>query len=149
MSTIATVTALAGRQATPGSETSPYLRGLKVDANGVVYVAEAAGGRVLKITPDGKVSTILQLDSPWAATDVAVFGDIVYSMEFTHDAGDDRTTWMPRIRKMMPDGRSTVIVTVDQLPGARPSTNSRPVDSHNISSLEFIELVLHTALLFG
>jgi sugar lactone lactonase YvrE len=149
VSTIATVTPLTGRPATPGSEKSPYLRGLKVDPNGVVYVAEAAGGRVLKITPDGKVSTILQLDSPWAPTDVAVFGDAVYSMEFSHDAGDDRTTWMPRIRKITPDGRSTVILTVDQMPGARPTANTVLPVSHDISSIEFLELLLRTLFLFA
>src|SRR5688500_4466443 len=76
VSTIATVTALEGRPATPGSEERPYLRGLKVDNNGVVYVADAADGRVLKIAPDGRVTTLLLLESPWAPTDVALFGDI-------------------------------------------------------------------------
>jgi len=147
VSTVSTVTALTGRTATPGSEKSPYLRGLKVDANGVVYVAETAGGRVLKITPDGKVSTIVQLDNPWAPTDVAVFGDIVYVLEFSHDAGDDRTTWMPRIRKITPDGRSTVIVTVDQMPGARPTRVTAQPNTQNISSIEFLELVVRTILL--
>ncbi len=130
VSTIATVTALTGRAATPGVEERPYLRGLKVDANGVVYVADAADARVLKITPDGKVTTIVQLESPWAPTDVAVFGDIVYVLEFTHDAGDDRTTWMPRIRKITPDGRSTIIVTIDQMPGARPAKTSARVSDN-------------------
>jgi len=134
VSTIATVTALTDRPAIPGSEKRPYLRGLKVDANGVVYVADAADARVLKITPDGKVSTIKQLESPWAPTDVALFGDIVYVLEFTHDAGDDRLTWMPRIRKITPDGRSTIIVTVDQMPGARPSKQV----SANVYWVEFL-----------
>jgi sugar lactone lactonase YvrE len=146
VSTIATVTALTGRPATPGSEKSPYLRGLKVDANGVVYVAEAAGGRVLKITPDGKVATILQLESPWAPTDVAVFGDIVYVLEFSHDDGDDRTTWMPRIRKITPDGRSTVIVTVDQMPGGRPPRTAEAV-SYSLFSAEFWDLLLRSVFL--
>ena len=119
----------------------PYLRGLKVDTKGVVYVADAADARVLKITPDGKVSTILQLESPWAPTDVAVFGDIVYVLEFTHDAGDDRTTWMPRVRKITPDGKSTIIVTVDQMPGARP----RPLHS-SLSFLDCALYILHFAL---
>ena len=120
VTTVATVAPLSKGPAIPGSDSRPYLRGLKVDNKGVVYVADAADARVLKITPDGKMSTILQLESPWAPTDVAVYGDIVYVLEFTHDAGDDRTTWMPRVRKITPDGKSSVIVTVDQMPGARP-----------------------------
>jgi hypothetical protein len=121
ISTVATVMPLTRGAAIAGSDSRPYLRGLKVDANGVVYVADAADARVLKITPDGKVSTILQLESPWAPTDVALFGDIVYVLEFLHTPGDNRLEWMPRIRKITPDGRSTIIVTVDQMPGARAS----------------------------
>jgi sugar lactone lactonase YvrE len=120
VTTVATIAPLTNGPAIPGSNSRPYLRGLKVDPKGVVYVADAADARVLKITPDGKTTTILQLESPWAPTDVALFGDNVYTIEFTHDAGDDRTTWMPRVRKITPDGKSTVIVTVDQMPGARP-----------------------------
>lgn len=119
VSTLATISPLANGPKIPGNEMRPYLRGLKVDPNGVVYVADAGDARVLKVTPDGKVSTILHLESPWAPTDVAVFGDIVYVLEFTHDAGDDRTTWMPRIRKITPDGKSSIILTIDQMPGAR------------------------------
>lgn len=118
-STLATISPLASGPRIPGNEMRPYLRGLKVDVKGVVYVADAGDARVLKVTPDGKLSTILQLESPWAPTDVAVFGDIVYVLEFTHDAGDDRTTWMPRIRKITPDGKSSIIVTIDQMHGAR------------------------------
>jgi len=120
VSTVATVAALTNGPAIPGSDSRPYLRGLKVNTKGMVYVADAADARLIKITPEGKVTSILQLESPWAPTDVALFGEIVYVLEFTHDAGDDRTTWMPRIRKITPDGKSTIIMTVDQMPGARP-----------------------------
>ncbi|HKX84957.1 MAG TPA: hypothetical protein VJL58_12100 [Pyrinomonadaceae bacterium] len=121
VSTLATVPALANGPKIPGSETHPYLRGLKVDAKANVYVADAGDARVLKIARDGKVSTLLQLESPWAPTDVAVFGDIVYVLEFLHTPGDDRLDWMPRVRKVTPDGKSTIIITIDQMPGARPA----------------------------
>ena len=147
VSTIATVTPLASGPAIPGSDSRPYLRGLKVDANGVVYVADAADARVLKITPDGKVTTILQLETPWAPTDVAIFGDTVYVLEFTHDAGDDRTTWMPRVRKITPDGRSTIIMTVDQMPGAR-APKSAASASYNFFSVEFLNLIRAFSVLF-
>jgi sugar lactone lactonase YvrE len=147
VSTIATVAALTSGPAIPGSESRPYLRGLKVDANGTVYVADAADGRVLKVMPDGKVSTLLQLESPWAPTDVAVFGDVVYVLEFTHDAGDDRLTWMPRIRKITPDGRANIILTVDQMPGARPPKPSGSV-TYSVFSVEFWDLFLRSVILF-
>lgn len=146
VSTAKVVPKLANGPSIPGSEKHPYLRGLKVDSTGNVFVADSGDARVLKISPDGKVTTLAQLESPWAPTDVAVFGDTVYVLEFTHDAGDDRTTWMPRIRKITPDGRSTVIMTVDQMPGARAA---KPADSisNNISSGWFWELLFRAVFL--
>jgi len=146
VSTLATISPLANGPKIPGNDTHPYLRGLKVDAKGVVYVADAGDARVLKIPPDGKVATILQLESPWAPTDVAIFGDIVYVLEFSHTAGDDRTEWMPRIRKITPDGKSTIILTVDQMPGARPSKGATSV-SYNVFSIEFLDLLLRSFIL--
>lgn len=119
VTTIATVAPLVGGPAIPDVDKHPYLRGLKVGGDGVVYVADTGYARVLKITPDGKVATLVQLESPWAPTDVAIFGDIVYVLEYLHTPGDDRLEWMPRVRKIMPDGKSTIIMTVDQMPGAR------------------------------
>lgn len=148
ITTVATVTALTNGPAIPGSDSRPYLRGLKVDPKGVVYVADAADARVLKITPDGKTTTILQLESPWAPTDVALYGDNVYVLEFTHDAGDDRTTWMPRVRKITPDGKSSIIVTVDQMPGARPpkrTAAAAPV-SQNILWVDVLKAILRSLL---
>ena len=147
VSTLATISPLAKGLKIPGNATHPYLRGLKVDAKGVVYVADAGDARVLKITPDGKVATVLQLESPWAPTDVAVFGDIVYVLEFLHTPGDDRTEWMPRIRKITPDGTSTIILTVDQMPGARPTKPAAPVSSSAIW-VGFLDL-LWRSLFFG
>ena len=74
VSTVGSVPALANGPKIPGTDLHPYLRGIKVDRNGGVYVADAGDARVLKITPDGKVSTLVQLESPWAPTDVALFG---------------------------------------------------------------------------
>jgi sugar lactone lactonase YvrE len=141
VSTIATVTALTKDPAIPGIEKRPYLRGLKVDSNGTVYVADNADARVLKITPDGKVTSLLQLESPWAPTDVAIFGDSVYVLEYLHTPGDDRLEWMPRVRKITADGKSTIIVTVDQMPGARTSKPTASV-SYNFFSVEFFDLLL-------
>jgi hypothetical protein len=140
VSTIATVTPLANRTATPGIEERPYLRGLKVDGNGVVYVADSADARVLKITADGRVTNILQLESPWAPTDVALFGDIVYVLEYSHTAGDDRLEWMPRVRKIAGDGKSTIIMTVDRMPGARADQRR----SYNI-----LDILLRSFILYG
>jgi hypothetical protein len=156
VTTIATVTPLPRDAAIPGVESRPYLRGLKVDANGAVYVADSGDARVLKVTPDGKVTTLLQLESPWAPTDVAVFGDIVYVLEYSHTPGHDRLEWMPRVRKIEPplqDPRSKiqdrVILTVDQMPGARsPKPPATPV-SQNISKISLWDLIKLPFSLFG
>jgi sugar lactone lactonase YvrE len=146
VTTVATVVPLANGPKIPDVEKHPYLRGLKVDPNGVVYVADSGDARTLKITPDGKVTTLVQLETPWAPTDVAVFGDIVYVLEFLHTGGEDRTEWMPRVRKITADGRSTIIMTVDQMPGARPTRQSV---SYNYFSVEFFDFLFRSMFLFG
>ncbi len=120
VSTAATVTALEGGPSIPGNDRHPYLRGLAVDAGGVMYVADSGDARVLKISPDGNATTLLQLQSPWSPTAVALFGDDLYVVEFLHTAGDVRRDWSPRVRKIAADGTTTVVLTVDQMPGARP-----------------------------
>src|SRR5215204_3308837 len=65
----------------PEAEAS-YCRGLVVDSQGVVYVAATGSRRVLRITPGGDVSTLLQVPSPWSPTGVAIFGGEVYVLEW-------------------------------------------------------------------
>ena len=119
ISTVATVRALARGPSIPGTNVHPYLRGLAVDGRGVMYVADSGDARVLKITPDGRTTTLLQLQSPWSPTGIALFGRDVYTLEFLHTAGDVRREWLPRVRKLAADGTQTIIATVAQMPGAR------------------------------
>jgi hypothetical protein len=119
VSTVATISALVGGPSIPGTDQHPYLRGLAVDARGVMYVADNGDARVLKITPDGQVTTMLQTQSPWSPTAVALFGSDVYVLEFLHTARDVRRDWLPRVRKIASGGKATIIATVDQMPGAR------------------------------
>lgn len=119
ISIVATVRALSRAPSIPRTNQHPYLRGLAVDARGVVYVADNGDARVLKITPEGKTATLVQLQSPWSPTAVALFGTDVYVLEFLHTADDDRRAWLPRVRKITSDGKSTIIATLEQMPGAR------------------------------
>ena len=119
ISTVVTVPAAANRPSIPAADVHPYLRGLAVDGDGVMYVADTGDARVLKITPRGKITTLVQTQSPWSPTDVAVFGTDVYVLEFLHTARDVRRDWLPRVRKIAGNGKSTIIATVDQMPGAR------------------------------
>ena len=119
VSTVAMIRALDVGPSIPGTNQHPYLRGLAVDASGVMYVADSGDARVMKIAPDGKVTTLLQLRSPWSPTGIALFGSDVYVLEFLHTARDVRRDWMPRVRKISSDGKSSIIATIDQMPGAR------------------------------
>jgi sugar lactone lactonase YvrE len=119
ISTVATVRALVRGPSIPGTDLHPYLRGLAVDGRGAMYVADNGDARVLKITPDGSITTLLQLQSPWSPTGVALFGRDLYVLEFLHTAGDVRREWLPRVRKIAADGTQSIIATVAQMPGAR------------------------------
>ena len=92
-----------------------YCRGLAVDSQGVLYVASTGSSRVLKITTDGNVSTILQAPSPWSPTGVALFRGEVYVLEWSQPADSQlevRKAWTPRVRKVGRDGKVTVLATV-------------------------------------
>jgi len=94
-----------------------YCRGLAVDSSGVVYVAATGSRSVLKITPQGVVTTILKAPGPWTPTGVAVFQGEVYVLEW-HDVApaleEESKTWIPRVRKIKRAGKVTVLATVSR-----------------------------------
>jgi len=100
----------------PGNEPSvgPLLRGLSVDAAGVIYVAASGCGSLLRVTPQGQVTKLVQLDAPWSPTAVALFGSDVYVLEYLHTEVEDRRAWVPRVRKVSADGASVVIAKVER-----------------------------------
>jgi DNA-binding beta-propeller fold protein YncE len=102
----------------PPPEAEPgYCRGLALDPQGAVYVAATGSRRVLKITPGGDVTTVLQTPSPWSPTGVALFGGEVYVLEW-QDAPPSQTevrlAWVPRVRKVGRDGKITTLATVSR-----------------------------------
>src|SRR5262249_28290083 len=62
---------------------SPYLRGLDVTEEGTVYAAVTGCRCVVRITPEGKVETVLKAERPWTPTGVAVRGKDVFVLEYT------------------------------------------------------------------
>jgi len=113
VSTVAADITLTGCASIPGTDANDaLLRGLTVDAGGNVYVAASGCGSVLKVTPGGRITTVLQLEGPWSPTAVALFGKDLYVLEYLHTAVEDRCQWLPRVRKISPDGESAVIATV-------------------------------------
>ncbi|MGH9670703.1 MAG: hypothetical protein ACRD3A_11410 [Terriglobales bacterium] len=117
ISTVVADITVAGCAQIPGTESErPLLRGLDIDQSGTIYVTASGCGSVLKVTPAGKVSTLVQLQSPWSPTGVVVFGSDLYVLEYLHTASDNRREWLPRIRKLSPGGKSAVIASVKRGP---------------------------------
>ena len=101
----------------PANASSPLLRGLGVDSLGNVYVPATSCHHVLKITPDGQVTSILKSERPWSPTGVAVSGDEIYVLEYTNANGPATEVWRPRVRKISGD-KVTTLVTVEHSAGA-------------------------------
>jgi sugar lactone lactonase YvrE len=97
---------------------SPYLRGLDVTPDGTVYAAVTGCRCVIKITPKGKVETVLKAEKPWTPTGVAVRGKDIFVLEYVHSANPK--DWVPRVRKLGPDGKATTLVTISQKDRERP-----------------------------
>ncbi|MGH7177736.1 MAG: SMP-30/gluconolactonase/LRE family protein [Tepidisphaeraceae bacterium] len=101
----------------PADTPAAYCRGLAVDAAGVVYVAATGSRRVLKITPQGKVNTILESPGPWQPTGIALFDGDVYVLEWREPPAaqlEDRPAWLPRVRKIARDGTISTVATVSR-----------------------------------
>lgn len=103
-----------GRLPGYGEHLGPNLRGLDVASDGTVFVAASACGALLRITARGAITPVLRTPRPWTPTAVAVAGDDVYVLEYLHTASDDRRAWVPRVRRLSPDGRVAVVATVER-----------------------------------
>ena len=93
-------------------ESRPYLRGLAVSADGSVVVAAAGCGAVVRIAVRGEINPLLRTASPWSPTAVAVSRSGVYVLEYLHTAEESRRAWVPRVRRIAPDGTVTTIAAV-------------------------------------
>jgi hypothetical protein len=87
----------------------PLLRGITVDSSGTAYVAATSCHCLLKITPDGKVETILKTARPWSPTGVAIHDGNIYVLEYTNANGPATEGWLPRVQKIGKDGIVTTI----------------------------------------
>lgn len=96
------------------AETGLY--GLDVAADGTVYVAAGICSAVLKITPDGKESVVLRSTNRWSPQGVALSGDALYVLEYDYVDSNDRKDWLPRVRRLDPDGTVTIVAQVDERP---------------------------------
>jgi DNA-binding beta-propeller fold protein YncE len=94
-----------------------YCRGLAVDSGGYVIVAATGSRRVLKVSPRGAVSTVLETESPWSPTGVALYRGEIYVLEWRDSPPDQtevRQAWVPRVRKIGRDGKVATLATVSR-----------------------------------
>ena len=96
----------------PGVEpqVGPYLRGLAVAPNGTVFVAAAGCAAVLMVSRTGEIKPVLRTTPPYSPTAVAVAKGEVYVLEYLHTASDDRSEWLPRVRKITTQGKVEMVV---------------------------------------
>ena len=66
------------------------------------------GGR----SREGRITKLVQLQSPWSPTAVALSGKDLYVLEYLHTEAEERRAWVPRVRKVSADGRSAIIARV-------------------------------------
>jgi hypothetical protein len=111
VTTMASQMAIAGCDPEPPATETPSLRGLAVDARGIVYAAAAGCRAVVRITPAGPVETVLKAERPWSPTGVAVHGDDVHVLEYAH-AQRSAAQWLPRVRTLKRDGTVRILATI-------------------------------------
>jgi hypothetical protein len=90
----------------------PFLRGLGADKEGTVFAAGTACHCVVKITPAGKVESLLKAERPWSPTGIAVHDGDVYVLEYTHATEGSAMGWLPRVRKIARDGTVTTLISI-------------------------------------
>lgn len=116
VTTLAEEVQVAGCLKPPGyvPDSGRDLRGLAVAPDGTVYVAASGCSALLRVTPRGETTVVLRSEPPWAPTAVALHGEDVYVLEYTHSPGDDRRAWLPRVRKVARGGEVSVLVRVEK-----------------------------------
>ena len=87
-----------------------------MDEHGTVFAAGVGCHAVIKISPDGKIETVLKAERPWSPTGVAVHRGEVYILEYTNANGGPNEGWQPRVRKLARDGKLTTLVTLSLQP---------------------------------
>ena len=91
----------------------PFLTGVTVGPRGDIYLAATGCRCVLKLDPDGRISTVLKAEAPWSPTGLALHGEDLYIVEWTNPHGEHQG-YRPRVRKLARDGIVTTLATVPE-----------------------------------
>jgi hypothetical protein len=100
--------------ALPDTPELPYFRGVAVAADGTIYAAATGCRTVVSIPSKGTVKTVVRAERPWSPTGVALFGSAIYVLEYLHTPGDDRTEWVPRVRRITRDNKIDTVVAIQR-----------------------------------
>lgn len=112
-------------------ENSPHFFGLDVDAKNNVYAADLGRRRLLKISSDGKVSTVLNSEKDWTPIGVAAASDVdeVYVLEVRPLSSATHTG--NRVLKISADGKITVLANLED---RKFANNDSSLNNSNLSS---------------
>ena len=88
------------------------LTGLSVAPDGTIFVADSANRRLLKVTTNGKVDTVLRTEPPYFPNGVAAVGQDVYVLEIGFTLPNISSG--PRIRKISTDGSQKILITLGE-----------------------------------
>lgn len=108
----------------PAGGTSLF--GISVDAHGNAFVADYGNRRLLKITRDNQITTVIRAEEPWFPTGVATRGGELYILE--HGESPTHTPIGTRVRRLSTDGRITILATVTEnsASSGNPSADESP-----------------------
>jgi hypothetical protein len=102
--------------------------GIAVDVQGNAFVADYGNQRILKIAPDGQLTTLIRAEESWFPTGVAARGGELYILEESHTP--DYKPIGTRVRKLSPDGTVNVLATV----GESGVSSGSPTADESLSS---------------
>jgi hypothetical protein len=94
---------------TPRSH-EPFLSGVTVSPQGHIYLAATGCRSVLRLDPNGRMSTVLKAEAPWSPTGLALHGEDLYVAEWTN-AHSEKHDYRLRVRKIGRDGTVTTLGT--------------------------------------
>lgn len=103
-------------------EDSSQFFGLDVDGQNNVFAADFGKNRLMKITPDNKISTVFTSEKEWTPLGVATTGDEIYLLEGRAHSAQRRTG--NRVLKISADGKSTIVAVLKDANITAQSSNT-------------------------
>lgn len=125
--------------------------GLTVDAENNVFTADYNNKKVLKITPDKRISSVYQSEAGWSPTGVFAKNKNLYVLEIKNTENRQNVT---RVRKIASDGKVSTVAAIgenqtnapqnsNQNPEIELSKNQPPKENRN--SCAFLGLIVVVA----